>query len=163
MRRRRKTDSGRVEKTHKYAVDWFRVFAFRVANRVATFQVVPKRLNMLPHPHLDLDQLVVQLTKSLSTANTVPLSSTLTTTETNTYYTNIRIVYQSDQFNGLRLRLQRCCQILTTADQQAVAATAKTNSSALIFANGKVILSGFSQATPLKQLACLIYYTIMLM
>jgi TATA-box binding protein (TBP) (component of TFIID and TFIIIB) len=83
----------------------------------------------------------------------------------------VQVIYNAEQFNGLRIKLRQCCQVqvvqkrLLQTNADAIDVNAKKckqteNLSALVFANGKIILTGSSDVNTLKTFAAHIYLAI---
>jgi TATA-box binding protein (TBP) (component of TFIID and TFIIIB) len=130
---------------NSYSIDWFHVFAFRVCNRAATFQIVGM------HSILSLDMLAERLKNSMAEEEAE----------------NVQVIYQPEHFNGLRLKLQRYChvQVSTQINKNQIPPIQQQQQqekpSALIFSNGKVILTGFNMEKSMIEFAKRIYFITM--
>jgi hypothetical protein len=131
---------GRRKKAKKnsYSIDWFHVFAFRLCNRAATFQIVGLKAI------LSLDMLAVRLKKSMVEEAE-----------------NVQVIYQPEHFNGLRLKLQRCCHVQILEENNNKTQNQQQKPSALIFSNGKVIITGFSMEESMLEFAKRIHFIAM--
>jgi TATA-box binding protein (TBP) (component of TFIID and TFIIIB) len=119
------------------------VIAFRICNRASTFNI----------------EATINLTR-LETK----LKADIQENPCNNNYNSVHVAYQPEKFNGLRLRLRRYISVEGTAGSVKkggdVSLGKEESPSALIFSNGKVILTGCNSKESLDKFTKTVYSTL---